>query len=185
MNEEIIKNADDRMAKTVVALRHELNTIRTGRATPALLEKISVDAYGSPMPIEHVAKVSVPDPRSLLITPFDRGLLSIIEKAIQKSDIGLTPNSDGTAIRLNIPPLTEERRKDMIKRVHKTVEEHRIAVRNVRRDVNEDLKRMEKSHDLSEDDCRRAQERVQKLTDKYMVDLDHVQSAKEKDLLEI
>ncbi|MGC8833904.1 MAG: ribosome recycling factor [Armatimonadota bacterium] len=185
MVEEILSDAEERMKKAVEDLRRELNTIRTGRASPALLDRIMVDAYGSQMPLNQVATISVPEPRALLISPWDRNVLPAIEKAILKSDLGLTPTNDGTNIRLNIPPLTEERRKELVKRVHKLVEEHKVAVRNVRRDANEELKRLEKNRELSEDEVRRASERTQKLTDKYILEMDKIQAAKEQELLEV
>ncbi|HEY3280835.1 MAG TPA: ribosome recycling factor [Armatimonadota bacterium] len=185
MGDEIIGKVEQRMDKAVEDLRHELATIRTGRASPALLDKLTVEYYGSSLPINQVASISVPEPRSLLITPFDRNAMGPIEKSIQKSDLGLTPNNDGVSIRLNIPPLTEERRKEFIKRCHKIVEDHRVAVRNIRRDANEDLKKHEKAHEVSEDDARRLQEKVQKLTDKYIVDMDKIQHVKEQELLEV
>jgi ribosome recycling factor len=185
MVEEILSDAEERMKKAVEDLRRELNTIRTGRASPALLDRIMVEAYGSQMPLNQVATISVPEPRALLISPWDRNVLPAIEKAILKSDLGLTPTNDGTNIRLNIPPLTEERRKELVKRVHKLVEEHKVAVRNVRRDANEELKRLEKNRELSEDEVRRASERTQKLTDKYILEMDKIQAAKEQELLEV
>jgi ribosome recycling factor len=185
MSEQIIANAEERMRKALDDLRRELATIRTGRATPALLDRVTVQAYGSQMPLNQVASISVPEPRSLLITAWDRSVVPAIEKAILKSDLGLTPNVDGTNIRLNIPPLTEERRKEMVKKVHKLVEDHKVAVRNVRRDANEELKRMQKAHEISEDDERRAVERTQKLTDKYIAEMDRVQTEKEQELLEV
>jgi len=185
MSEQIIANAEERMRKALDDLRRELATIRTGRATPALLDRVTVQAYGSQMPLNQVASISVPEPRSLLITAWDRSVVPAIEKAILKSDLGLTPNVDGTNIRLNIPPLTEERRKEMVKKVHKLVEDHKVAVRNVRRDANEELKRMQKAHEISEDDERRAVERTQKLTDRYIAEMDRVQTEKEQELLEV
>jgi ribosome recycling factor len=185
MVEEILSDAEERMKKAVEDLRRELNAIRTGRASPALLDRIMVEAYGSQMPLNQVATISVPEPRALLISPWDRNVLPAIEKAILKSDLGLTPTNDGTNIRLNIPPLTEERRKELVKRVHKLVEEHKVAVRNVRRDANEELKRLEKNRELSEDEVRRASERTQKLTDKYILEMDKIQAAKEQELLEV
>lgn len=183
--QEVLKEAEARMKKTVEDLRRELVTLRTGRATPALVEDIKVDCYGTQLPINQVANISVPDPRSLLITPWDRNTLSAIEKAIQKSDLGLTPNNDGTNIRLVLPPLTEDRRKELVRKVHKIVEDHRVAVRNIRRDANEEIKRREKNHEISEDESRRLQDQVQKLTDKYIAELDRLQKAKEEELMEV
>ena len=185
MIDEILSDAEERMKKAVEDLRRELNTIRTGRASPAILDRITVDAYGAQMPINQVATISVPEPRCLLITPWDRNVLPAVEKAILKSDLGLTPTVDGTNIRLNIPPLTEERRRELVKKVHKLVEEHRVAVRNVRRDANEELKRLEKNHEISEDEVRRASEKTQKLTDKYVLEMDKIQLAKEQEFMEV
>lgn len=183
--QEILKEAEERMKKTVEDLRRELVTLRTGRATPALVEDIKVDYYGTQLPMNQVANISVPDPRSLLITPWDRNALPAIERAIQKSDLGLNPNNDGTNIRLVLPPLTEERRKELVRKVHKIVEDHRVAVRNIRRDANEEVKRREKNHEISEDESRRLQDQIQKLTDKYIAELDRLQKAKEEELMEV
>jgi ribosome recycling factor len=173
------------MKKAVEAAQQDYTSIRTGRANPALLERLTVDMYGSAMPVNQLATISVPEPRQLVIAPWDKTALSAIERAIQKSDLGLTPSSDGNIIRLNIPHLTEERRKDMIKVLHKKAEDHRVAIRNVRREANEDLKKLEKSHDTSEDDVRRAIEQVQKVTDKYIEQIDVVTHAKEAELMEV
>lgn len=185
MISEVINETERKMKKAVEAAQQDYTTIRTGRANPVLLEKITVDMYGSMMPVNQVATISVPEPRQLVIAPWDKSALAAIERAIQKSDLGLTPSSDGNVIRLNIPHLTEERRKEMIKILHKKAEEHRVAVRNVRRDANEDLKKLEKSHEASEDDVRRATEQTQKLTDKYIEQIDAVTRAKEAELMEV
>ena len=182
---ETVNEAERKMKKAVEAAQQDYTTIRTGRANPALLEKITVDMYGSAMPVNQLATISVPEPRQLVIAPWDKTVITAIERAIQKSDLALTPSSDGNVIRLNIPHLTEERRRDMIKVLHKKAEEHRVAVRNVRREANEDLKKLEKSHDASEDDVHRAQEQVQKHTDKYIEQIDAVTHAKEAELLEV
>jgi ribosome recycling factor len=173
------------MAKAVEAAQHDFSTIRTGRANPVILEGIQVDYYGSKMPINQVAGISAPEPRLLIVTPWDKGAISAIEKAITNSDVGMTPQSDGNVIRLQVPYLTEERRKDFIKVLHKKTEEHKIAVRNIRRDTNEHLKELEKKHDISEDDNRRAQDQVQKLTDKYIEQIDDLARAKEAELMEV
>lgn len=185
MSEQILKDTEGRMNGAVDSLRHELNTIRTGRASPAILDRVVVEYYGQEMPINQVGSVSVPDARSLMITPWDKAALGAIEKALLRSDVGITPNNDGVNIRLNIPPLTEQRRKELIKQVHKMVEEHKVSVRNVRRDANEHLKRAEKAGEISEDENRRYQERIQKITDKFVAELDKVQAAKEEELLEV
>jgi ribosome recycling factor len=185
MSEQIIQDAEHRMQQAVESLRHELATIRTGRASPALLDRLTVEYYGQSLPLNQVGTVAVPESRSLMITPWDKNALGAIEKAILKSDLGLTPTNDGANIRLSIPPLTEQRRKDLIKQVHKMVEDHRVSARNVRRDANEQLKKAEKNHEISEDENRRFQERIQKLTDKYIAEIDKVQSGKEAELLEV
>jgi ribosome recycling factor len=173
------------MAKAVEAAQHDFSTIRTGRANPVILEGIQVDYYGNKMPINQLAGVSAPEPRLLVIAPWDKGAISAIEKAIMNSDIGMTPQSDGNVIRLQVPYLTEERRKDLIKILHKKTEEHKVAVRNIRRDVNDRLKDLEKKHEISEDDNKRGQEQVQKLTDKYIEKMDDLAKAKEAELMEV
>lgn len=185
MIQDVEKEAEKKMIGAVEAAQREFATIRTGRANPALLERVTVDYYGTPMPVNQLATISVPEPRLLVISPWDRNALPLIEKAIIKSDLGLTPVSDGHVIRLNIPVLTEERRKEMIKLLHKKAEEARVAVRNVRREANEELKKLEKSGQASEDDVRRAQEHIQKLTDKYIEQIDRITEAKEAELMEV
>jgi len=182
---EIIKDAERRMQKAVETAQHDFSTIRTGRANPLILEGIKVDYYGTLTPLNQIAGISTPEPRQLLISPWDKGSLEGIIKAIQASDLGLTPNSDGQTVRLNIPHLTEERRKDLIKQLHKKSEEHKVAVRNVRRDANERLKAQEKKGELSEDDLKREQEEVQKVTDRFCVDIDKLTTAKEAELREV
>jgi len=182
---EIIKDAERRMQKAVETAQHDFSTIRTGRANPLILEGIKVDYYGTLTPLNQIAGISTPEPRQLLISPWDKGSLDGIIKAIQASDLGLTPNSDGQTVRLNIPHLTEERRKDLIKQLHKKAEEHKVAVRNVRRDANERLKAQEKKGELSEDDLKREQEEVQKITDRFCVDIDKLTTAKEAELREV
>lgn len=173
------------MIKAVESAQHDFSTIRTGRANPILLEGIQVEYYGSKMPINQLAGVSAPEPRLLVVAPWDKAAISAIEKAITSSDVGMTPQSDGNVIRLQVPYLTEERRKDFIKALHKKSEEHKVAVRNVRRDTNERLKDLEKKHEISEDDNRRTQEQVQKLTDKYIEKIDELARAKEVELMEV
>ncbi len=180
-----MNETERKMKKAVEAAQQDYTTIRTGRANPVLLEKVTVDIYGSAMPINQLATVSVPEPRQLVIAPWDKSAIPAIERAIQKSDLGLTPSSDGNVVRLNIPHLTEERRKEMIKLLHKKAEEHRVAVRNVRREANEDLKKLEKAHEASEDDVRRATEQVQKMTDKYIEQIDEITRIKEAELMEV
>jgi ribosome recycling factor len=173
------------MQKAVETAAHDFSTIRTGRANPVILENIKVDYYGTPTPLNQLAGVAVPEPRQLLVTPWDRTIINSVLKAIQSSDIGLTPMSDGNVIRLNVPPLTEERRRDLIKQLHKKAEEHKVAVRNVRRDANEHLKEQEKKHEISEDQLKREQDETQKITDKYIVEIDKLTSAKEAELKEV
>jgi ribosome recycling factor len=185
MIKEIVADCDLRMNKSVEMLRHEFTHIRTGKASIGLIEPIKVDVYGSEMPISQVASVTTPDARTITITPWDKSTLGAIDKAIQKSDLGLHPMSDGTLIRLAVPPLTEERRKELVKLVHKMTEEAKVAVRNVRRDANEQLKKMEKSHEISEDESHKAQEKTQELTDKRIKDMDHLFELKQKEIMEV
>jgi ribosome recycling factor len=182
---DLIKDAEARMVKAVEAAQHDFATIRTGRANPGILEKVTVEFYGSTMSITQLAAVTVPEPRLLMVSPWDKNAISHIEKAIMNSDLGLTPSSDGNVIRMQIPYLTEERRRDLIKSLHKKTEDHKIAVRNIRRDVNEKFKASEKNHEVGEDDSKRAQEQVQKLTDKYIEQMDKLQVAKEAELMEV
>lgn len=185
MIEDILRSAEERMDKAVQVLRRDLTSVRAGRATPAMLDKVTVEYYGSQMPVNQVAGVSSPEPRMLVISPWDKGMLNEIEKAIQKSDLGLNPSNDGAVIRLVVPQLTEQRRQELIKVVRKMCEDGRIAVRNVRRDANDELKKLEKASEASEDDVRREQEKVQSLTDKYIAEIDKVFTAKEADLKEV
>jgi ribosome recycling factor len=173
------------MGKSVEALSHELAKIRTGRAHPSLLDHITVSYYGSEMPIRQVANVTAEDARTLAVTPWERGMVQVVEKAILQSDLGLNPNTAGTVIRVPLPPLTEERRRDLIKVARQEAEQARVAVRNIRRDANAELKEMEKEKMISEDDERRGQELVQKLTDQYIKEVDAVLAEKEQDLMSI
>jgi len=182
---DVVSDAERRMQKAVEAAQHDYQGIRTGRANPALLDRISVEYYGSTMLVNQVATISVPEPRQIVIAPWDRAAIPHIERAILKSDLGITPMSDGNVVRLNIPSLTEERRRDLIKQLHKKAEEHRVAVRNIRRDANEDMKRQEKASEASEDDVRRGQEQTQKLTEKYIEQIDRLTKAKEEELMEV
>jgi ribosome recycling factor len=182
---ETIKDSERRMQKAVEAAQHDFATIRTGRANPLILEGINVDYYGTPTPLNQLAGISAPEPRMLMVTPWDRGVIDAICKAIQASDLGLTPQSDGNVIRLNIPYLTEERRKDLIKQLHKKSEEHKVAIRNIRRDANEQIKNQKNKSEISEDDMKREQEEVQKLTDKYIAEVDKLTQAKEAELREV
>jgi len=185
MLEDIKKDAVDRMQKCVLALRNELKRLRTGRAHPSLLDHIRVDYYGNEVPLNQVANVALEDSRTLTVTPWEKQMVSVIEKAIMKSDLGLMPNSAGTVIRVPMPALTEERRRDLTKVVRHEAENGRVAVRNVRRDVMNELKDMAKEKLLSQDDERRAQEEIQKLTDKYVAEIEVVLTEKEKELMQI
>ena len=185
MIEDVLADSQDRMKKAVEALQRELASIRTGRARPSLVDHVKVDYYGSTLPLNQVATVAAPEARLLTIQPWDRQALSAIEKAIQKSDLGLTPSNDGHVIRLVIPPLTEERRRELARVVHKKVEEGRVAVRNVRRDSLEHLRRLQKDEHVSEDDERRAQDRLQKITDRFIGEVDRLGQEKEAELLEV
>ena len=184
MINEIFVDIKDRMNKAVEHYRHEVSTIRTGRASANILDGVKVDYYGSPTPLNNIAHVTVPEGQLIVIQPFDPSSLEFIEKAIMKSDVGLTPNNDGSVIRLNIPSLTEERRKELVKVVHKIIEEGRVSVRNIRRDANDLLKKSEKEHDLSEDNLRRATDNIQEMTDEHIKSLNQIQEAKEKDILD-
>ena len=185
MLEEIKKDADDRMGKSVNALRQELKKLRTGRAHPSLLEHLSVEYYGSPVPINQVANVVVEDSRTLSITPWEKPMVQVIEKAIINSDLGLTPNSAGTVIRIPLPPMTEERRRDLTKVVGREAEGARVAVRNIRRAVLGDVKELLREKMITEDEERRAQDDVQKLTDRHVGVIDQVLAEKEAELMEI
>jgi ribosome recycling factor len=185
MIDDIKKDAADRMAKSVDALSHELAKIRTGRAHPSLLDHVMVSYYGSDVPIRQVANVSAEDARTLAVTPWERNMVQAIEKAIMQSDLGLNPNTAGTVIRVPMPALTEERRRDLIKVARNEAEQARVAVRNIRRDANHELKELVKEKMISEDDERRGQEMVQKLTDQYVKDVDAVLAEKEADLMSI
>lgn len=183
--ESAMKEGTDKMAKAIVVLKDELAGIRTGRATPALLSRIVVDYYGTQVPIQQLASFSVPEPRTLVIQPFDKNAISAMEKAIMSSDVGITPGNDGNVIRLSFPPLTEERRKELIKLVHHRGEEGRVAVRNIRRHTKEELERLEREGRISEDDLVRSEKELQKQTDKHVAEVDEVVAHKEAELKEI
>ncbi len=182
---EIMKDAEERMQKAVAALVRELKSLRAGRATPALLDKIMVDYYGAPTPLNQLANISAPEARLLVVQPWDKNVVKEVERAIMKSDLGLTPNSDGAIIRLAIPELTQERRRELVKVVKKKAEEARVAVRNIRREANDSVKELEKDKDISEDESHRAQDEVQKLTDKYVKEVDGVLQTKEEEIMEV
>ncbi len=185
MVQEQINDAKTRMHKAVEALQHELATIRTGRASAGLVDHLKVDYYGTPTPLQQLATISTPDAKMIMIQPYDRTALTAIEKAIQKSDLGLTPANDGSVIRLSIPPLTEERRKELAKHVRKRVEEARVAVRNVRRDIHEHLRRIEHDHDISQDDLKRSETELQKLTDDQIKEIDGIGHDKEQEVMTV
>ena len=185
MLEELYRRTEDHMKKTLELLVHELASIRTGKASAALLDAIKVNYYGQAVPVKQVANVAVPDPRMITIQPWDRALMGEIEKAIRVSELGLNPQNDGSLIRLPIPPLTEERRRDLVKVVKRIGEDSKVAVRNVRRDANEKIKKLEKEHELSEDDMRAKQDAIQKLTDAFIHKVDEAIVAKEKEIMEI
>lgn len=179
------KEAEGKMTKCVESTRAEFASIRTGRATPALLDRLQVEAYGTSVPLKQVASVSAPDARSLIIAAFDRNTVGDIRKAIEKSDLGLSPNVDGNAIRLSVPPLNEERRRDLVKVVKKKGEDGKIAVRNVRHKAHDDLKTRLKNHEITEDESKRMQDQLQKVTDRFVKDIDQLIAAKEKEIMEV
>jgi ribosome recycling factor len=183
--ETMFKDAEHRMKQAIEHLRQDLAGYRTGRANPALVERLMVDYYGTPTQLQQLASITVPEPRQLLIQPWDPSAVPAIEKAIQKSDLGVNPVSDGRTLRINLPPLTEERRRDLIKQVHKRVEEGRIAIRNIRRDLLEHLRRLQKEKHISEDELKRHEQHVEKLTHKYIEEADRLQAAKEAELMEV
>ena len=184
MPQSVKKNAEERMEKATQALKKELAALRAGRAHPSLLERVQAEYYGTLTPINQLGNITAPDARSLVIQPWDKTALDAIEKAIQKSDLGLTPMNDGSIIRINIPPLTEERRKELVKMIKKFGENAKVAVRNVRRDANEEIKKKEKD-EISEDESRRLQDEIQKLTDQYIQEIDKILAAKEKEIMEV
>ncbi len=185
MVKDVLTEAEDRMKGAIKALEDNLATIRTGRASPALIERVQVEYYGSPTALQQLATISVPEPRQLLVKPFDVSTLKEIERAILGSDLGLTPNNDGKVIRLNLPALTEERRRDLVKVVHHKLEESRIAVRNVRRSAHEDMREFEKEKMISEDELKRGEVDLQKLTDKYIGKIDEIGQRKDAEIKEI
>ena len=185
MLNEIKKDADSRMGKSIESLKGELAKIRTGRAHPSILDHISVDYYGSMVPLSQVASIAVEDSRTLSLTPWEKPMVQVVEKAILTSDLGLNPATSGMVIRIPMPPLTEERRKDMIRIVRKEGEGTKVAIRNIRRDANSDIKSLLKDKDISEDESHDAEELIQKITDQHVAEVDNVLQVKEKDLLEI
>ena len=183
--ETIKKDAEERMGKALLSLERDFAKLRTGRASTSLVEDIKVDYYGTPTPVNQLASVAVPDSRTLTIQPWDRGAFPLVEKAILKSDLGLTPINDGKLIRISIPPLTEERRKDLVKVARKYTEEAKVAIRNIRRDANDSLKKLEKDKSASEDDIKKATDAIQKVTDAQIAKADQKCQAKEKEIMEI
>lgn len=178
-------NNEERMEKSIASLKDSFNAIRTGRASAALFDKVRVDYYGSKSPLNQVATISIPEARSVIIQPFDKTLIGEIEKAIQTADLGLNPSNDGKVIRIAIPPLTAERRKDLVKQAKSIAETSRTAIRNIRRDGNDELKKLQKSGELTEDGLKQEEDKLQKLTDKYIADVDKMLAAKEEDLMAI
>lgn len=185
MIKDILASHEERMQKSIESLKREFGSLRAGRATPSLLDKVMVDYYGSPTPVNQIAKVSVPEPRMIIIQPYEKSILHDIEVAIMKSELGLSPNSDGTAIRLAIPALTQERRQELVKTVNKKSEEAKVAIRNVRRDGNDAIKKLEKAKEITEDESKKGQEDMQKLVDKYIKLVDSAKVVKEKEVLEV
>ncbi len=185
MINETLADADSRMAKSLEALHRDLNTIRTGRASPALLDRVTVEYYGTPTPLNQMSNISAPEARLLVIQPWDKGVIPDIERAMQKSDIGITPSNDGVVIRLAIPQLTEDRRKQLVKQVHGQVEDAKVAIRNVRRDSMSDVREMMTSKMISEDDERRAEQRLDELTKKFVDEAEKIGKAKEHEVLEV
>ncbi len=183
--EELLVQTEARFRKAIDALRHDAQTVRTGRAAPSLVENLEVEAYGVGTPLIQLAAISAPEPRMILITPWDKGLIKSIEKAIQSSDLGLAPNNDGNLIRLNIPALNEERRRDLVKLLHKKVEEGRVEIRTLRRHAHDEMKAKEKSSGVTTDEVKRAEALLQKLTDRYILMADEIGTAKEKEILEV
>jgi ribosome recycling factor len=180
--EDLLAQTETRFKKAIDALKHELASVRTGRAAPALVEQLEIDAYGTPTPL---AQINAPEPRQILIQPYDRSLVKAIEKAIQSSDLGLAPSNDGAVIRLNIPALNEERRKDLVKQLHKKVEEGRVELRTLRRHAHDEMRAKEKSAGITTDEVKRAEAQLQKLTDRYILMADEIGSAKEKEILAV
>ncbi|MDQ6973028.1 MAG: ribosome recycling factor [Mariprofundaceae bacterium] len=181
----MLNDIELRMKKTIGALKDELSRIRTGRANSALLDHVRVDYYGSEVPINQVANLSIPEPRTIMIAPWEKPMLQKIEKALQASDLGITPNNDGEVIRLTLPELTEDRRKEFVRQVKQIGENSRVSIRNIRRDANDDVKRQVKDDGLSEDESKRQQEKIQHLTDKYIAEVEQVLERKEQDILTV
>lgn len=185
MIKDLLKEVESHMQKSIHVLQDDLTAVRTGRANPGLVEKLQVEYYDIPTPLMQLASISIPEPRMIMIKPFDKSVLKGIEKAIMASDLNLTPNNDGQVIRLNLPPLTEERRRELVKHVHHRLEETRIALRNIRRDAMKDMKDFENEKLISEDEQERGEEELQKLTDRLMAEIDKIGQNKEKEIMEV
>jgi ribosome recycling factor len=185
MSTETIASADHKMGRAVEAMERDFQAFRTGRASTALVERLTVDYYGTQTPLNQLAGISVPEAHQIVIQPWDRAVLGAIEKAIQKSDIGLVPNVDGTVVRLNIPPLTEDRRKDLVKGVHKRMEEARVEIRNLRRDAADELKKEERDGEVGTDEARRQHDQLQRTTDRWIAEVDRVGGVKEQEVMEV
>ncbi len=185
MMDKVLMETEEKMEAAVEGMRHEFSAIRTGKAAPSLLEHLQVDAYGSMMPLNQLGTVSAPEPRMLLVQPWDKSQIGVISKAIQSSDLGLTPSNDGNVIRVPIPQLNEERRKDLVKLAHKTAEQGRVSVRHARKEANDDLKKAEKDHGVSEDQMHTAMDSVQEITDGYIKKLDELLAHKEEEIMEV
>ena len=185
MLKDVFNEVEDKMKKTLEVLRKDYSSMRAGRANPAILEIIKVDYYGALTPLNQLANISAPEPRLLTVQPWDKSLLSAIEKAILKSDLGLNPTNDGNILRIAIPQLTEERRQELVKAAKKKAEESKVGIRNIRRDANDRIKKMEKDKDLTEDEAKKQQEETQKTTDKYIKEADNILAIKEKEIMEV
>lgn len=185
MSAQVKKQLDEKMNKTIEALKKEFTTIRAGRANAQMLDKVRVDYYGTPTPVNQVGAISVPEPRTLMINPWDKTAMAEIEKAIRNSDLGLNPTNDGQVIRISVPALTEERRRDLAKQASKVAEEFKVRLRNERRDANDKLKKMEKEGEITEDDLKKSQDEVQKITDKFIKEVDSLLKAKEQDIMAV
>lgn len=185
MIKDMLSSAESRMRGAIQVLHDDLAAIRTGRANPGLVEKLAVEYYGTPTPLMQLASISVPEPRSLMIKPFDQSTIKVIEKAIQASELGLNPNNDGKVIHLNLPPLTEERRRDLVKHVHHRLEESKVAIRNIRRDSHNDMRDFEKEKLISEDELKRGEEDLQKLTDRFIEEVTEMGKRKETEIMEV
>ena len=183
--DQSLKEGSDKMEKAVTHLKEDLAGIRTGRASASVLNRITVEYYGTPVPLNQLASINVPEPRTLMVQPFDKGALGAIEKAIQTSDLGITPSNDGNVIRLGFPPLTQERRKELVKQLHGRAEEGRVAVRNVRRHAKEQMEKLEKDSAISQDELARGEKELQKLTDRFVTEIDEIQRHKEQELMEV